>query len=249
MTLAILANVRGFLFILISFLLSLYMAWMANAYFGYGFSWLYHHYEIEQHVAKFAPHNRYRSGYQFTSSEQQKQNFQQIVDSVHNNGEGLAEIKYQSVGKQYLLLHKAEVIHLQDVANLINKIHYLAGFAFVVWFLLLVLRYFAYKNYPYIKASKKGLTAVLFVVIATLVMVFSIYGAKVIFYQMHIWIFPKNHQWFFYYQESLMSTLMKAPDLFAGIAIQILALAVIFFATAIVVGIRFLPKLKKVLGL
>jgi len=43
-------------------------------------------------------------------------------------------------------------------------------------------------------------------------------GPEKVFNQLHIWIFPDNHQWFFYYEDSLMSTMMKAPYLFAYIA-------------------------------
>jgi hypothetical protein len=43
-------------------------------------------------------------------------------------------------------------------------------------------------------------------------------GPTQVFYQFHLWIFPADHQWFFYWQDSLMSTLMKAPVLFGGIA-------------------------------
>jgi hypothetical protein len=46
---------------------------------------------------------------------------------------------------------------------------------------------------------------------------------------MHILVFPDDHQWFFYYQDSLMSTLMKAPDLFAGIAIQIVLVGLVLY--------------------
>jgi len=46
---------------------------------------------------------------------------------------------------------------------------------------------------------------------------------------LHVLIFPADHQWFFYYQDSLMSTLMKAPDLFAGIAVQIVLLALALY--------------------
>jgi hypothetical protein len=37
-------------------------------------------------------------------------------------------------------------------------------------------------------------------------------------------VFPEGHQWFFYYQDSLMSTLMKAPYLFGYIALALLVL-------------------------
>ena len=46
------------------------------------------------------------------------------------------------------------------------------------------------------------------------------------FYALHEWIFPDNHQWFFYYQESLMTVLMKAPDLFGAISVLIALLAI-----------------------
>ncbi len=44
-------------------------------------------------------------------------------------------------------------------------------------------------------------------------------GPEAVFYQFHIWLFPADHEWFFYWQDSLMSTLMKAPVLFGGIAV------------------------------
>ena len=49
----------------------------------------------------------------------------------------------------------------------------------------------------------------------------GVVGPTEVFYQFHIWLFPADHQWFFYWQESLMSTLMKAPALFGGIALAI----------------------------
>ena len=52
-------------------------------------------------------------------------------------------------------------------------------------------------------------------------------GPRDVFYVFHEWVFPAGHQWFFYYQESLMSTLMKAPDLFGYIAAALVALAIV----------------------
>ena len=45
----------------------------------------------------------------------------------------------------------------------------------------------------------------------------ALIGFEAVFYQLHEWVFPANNQWFFYYQESLMTTLMQAPNLFAYI--------------------------------
>tara|TARA_Y100000588_G_scaffold356149_1_gene412087 strand:- start:498 stop:764 length:267 start_codon:yes stop_codon:yes gene_type:complete len=57
-------------------------------------------------------------------------------------------------------------------------------------------------------------------------------GPKQVFYWFHIKVFPEGHQWFFYYQESLMSTLMKAPDLFGFIAVLIAVLTLSIFCVA-----------------
>ena len=64
---------------------------------------------------------------------------------------------------------------------------------------------------------------------ATLLITFSVFGFTDIFYYLHTLVFPENHQWFFYYQESLMSSLMKAPDLFAGIGLSLVVIALIIY--------------------
>jgi hypothetical protein len=222
-------NSRSFFLLLLTFILALYAAWMVNAQLGYGYAWLYHAYGIEEHIEKYAPHNRYRQGYQLTEPAEHKQHFQDIVDAVHNNGAGLTVINYSSPRGTVALLHEAEVIHLQDVANLINQIHYLVLVCFLLWLMLFIYQQYALKARPHQLASKQGLAWVFLVLSLTIALTFFTLGAKEIFYQLHIWIFPENHQWFFYYQESLMSTLMKAPDLFAGMAMQILLLGIVIF--------------------
>ncbi len=222
----LLANVRVFLIAVLGFILAVYAAWMINAQLGYGYAWLYHAYDTDQHIAKFAPQNRFRQGFETTSIEDHKAAFQSIVDSVHNNGEGLAAIKYQVAGDNIPLLHRAEVVHLQDVANLINSIHKLAIFVGLLWLFLVIRQWTLIKSKQgYVRHSALGLGVILALLSLMTFVVFVVWGAKAIFYQLHILIFPADHQWFFYYQDSLMSTLMKAPDLFAGIAIQIMVVA------------------------
>ncbi|MFB0999964.1 MAG: hypothetical protein QMC13_06995, partial [Colwellia sp.] len=62
-----------------------------------------------------------------------------------------------------------------------------------------------------------------------LLLMFSIFGFTEIFYYLHTVVFPDDHQWFFYYQESLMSSLMKAPDLFAGIGFSLITVACVIY--------------------
>jgi hypothetical protein len=62
---------------------------------------------------------------------------------------------------------------------------------------------------------------------------------------MHVWVFPADHQWFFYYQDSLMSTLMKAPYLFGYIAVALVALATVFLALIFTLGARLTRQLDQ----
>lgn len=236
-------NLRAFFLLLLGFVLSLYVAWMANASIGYGYSWLYGFYESKQHIERFAPQNKYRRGFEFTSEEEHKALFQNIVDSVHDDGKGLNHISYVYAGKTVPLLHEAEVIHLQDVAKLINSVHVFALAVLVTFLLLLYFQWVGVRRAGnLIDLRSQIIISALLIVMITLV--FLVVGAKEIFYQLHIMIFPDDHQWFFYYQDSLMSTLMKAPDLFAGIAVQILLLGVVLF----VVGLSIYKYLMPVSG-
>lgn len=239
----LLINGRAFSILLLALILSLYGGWMVNAKLGYGYSWLYGFYDTEQHIALYAPQNRYRTGFESTSVAVHKSVFQEIVESVHADGEGLAEISYTYAGKKTPLLHQAEIIHLQDVANLINAIQVIAAMCLLLFFICLASEYrYRSKGSPYGSASLKGLLSVCLLLVALIVMAFWVWGAKAIFYQMHILIFPEDHQWFFYYQDSLMSTLMKAPDLFAGIALQIVFVGLVFYAAMLLILKRVLRK-------
>ena len=236
-------NGRSFGVLFLALILSLYGGWMVNAKLGYGYDWLYGFYDTEQHIAYYAPQNRFRTGFELTPVSVHKKVFQEIVESVHANGEGLADISYDYVGNNVPLLHHAEIVHLQDVANLINAIHILAAICLVLLVICLASEYrYRIKGSPNGQASIKGLLSVCLMLVALVVMAFVVFGAKAIFYQMHILIFPEDHQWFFYYQDSLMSTLMKAPDLFAGIAVQIVFVGLLMYA-AMLLALKRIVKI------
>lgn len=222
-------NLRAFLLLLLGFILALYASWMVSASFGYGYSYWYGFYDSDEHIARYAPQNKYRQGFETTSVGEHKQLFQHIVDSIHNDGTGLKAIHYSFDGKQIPLLHEAEVIHLEDVANLINQLQQIALYIMVIFIALYLSQIRSFKYYGNL-ISAWGQLFICGAVAGVILLGFLIFGAKSIFYQMHILIFPPDHQWFFYYQDSLMSTMMKAPDLFAGIALQILLLGAVFFS-------------------
>jgi len=62
-----------------------------------------------------------------------------------------------------------------------------------------------------------------------------------IFSALHVAVFPPENQWFFYYQDSLMTTLMKAPDIFFAIGAAWGLLSAILFALLAVL-LRLLSK-------
>ena len=116
-------------------------------------------------------------------------------------------------------------MHLQDVSDLVNRLHS----ASVINLLLLLIVIVVVYRFKQPKPLKKQQYMALTIPSVTLFIVFSIFGFTDIFYYLHTLVFPDNHQWFFYYQESLMSSLMKAPDLFAGIGLSLVVVAFVFY--------------------
>jgi hypothetical protein len=234
-------NLRAFFLLLLGFILALYAAWMITASFGYGYSYWYGFYDSEQHIARYAPQNKFRQGFETTSVSDHKAVFQKIVESVHNDGKGLKDISYLYDGKTLPVLHNAEIVHLQDVANLINQLHVMSLALLIIFAGLYSRHWVSLRRYGNLISARNQL-AIVSILAGAVIVLFLIFSAKTIFYQMHILIFPADHQWFFYYQDSLMSTLMKAPDLFAGIAVQILSTAFVLFGFGFWLNQRIFKK-------
>ncbi len=176
---------------------------------------------------KYAPDNKYKDGFENTKQQQHIKLFAGIVNAIQHDGDGLRQLRYtdSKTNKTESLLTNAEVIHLQDVANLVNKFKYIGILGLTIAVLVLIVM--RAKNINVAKLSRHtygGLGVVLLMVI----IVFLV-GPTKIFYLGHELIFPNNHQWFFYYEESLMSTMMKAPVLFGPIACQLLMLTIMIW--------------------
>ncbi|PCI44447.1 MAG: hypothetical protein COB51_10150 [Moraxellaceae bacterium] len=131
------------------------------------------------------------------------------------------------------LLREPEVVHLQDVARLVGLIKPVGGGSLLIGLCCLAGLYFRKSTFPPIK--------VLFVYgggfFMLLALIGMIWGPTALFYQLHRWVFPDGHQWFFYYQESLMSTMMMAPDMFGYIAVCLAAVSTLL-ATLIIMLVR-----------
>lgn len=221
-------------------LLCFWLSFQINSFFDYFFSFFYDFYGINEHIQTYAPQNKYKLWFDQVSSKEHIHLFSQIVDAVHQRSVRLQDITYNAGGVDMLFLTDAEVVHLNDVKILIHKINQAVLFiipATVFPFLFLLNA----RHYPNWYAQGLGLLLLSVLVILTL----SIVGSEKVFYQFHHWVFPDNHQWFFYYQESLMSTLMKAPTLFAGIAWVILLFGLLFFAALVWLVVSYQAKQEK----
>jgi len=159
---------------------------------------------------------------------------------VHNSGTGLADIEYQPPGKNARpLLHNAEVQHLQDVADFIDAGRVLFWVLLLLW---LPLAWLCVWLKPPPMRWRLGITV--FTVGAVLAWLL-IAGPTQVFYQLHVWLFPAENEWFFYWQDSLMSTLMKAPVLFGGIAAAIALGALLLTPVLYGLGLRLSKNIVK----
>ena len=224
--------------------LALASSWWLFAQFDYGYRHWYGALQIEQHLDQYASQNVRRPGFNQLPPEQHWQAFAQISRAVHDGGIGLEEIDYPLPGGARLpLLVDDEVAHLRDVATLIDlgaKISLLMLLAWPLFGWLLVAG-----RVPRLRARLVAAAVPLTAVALWLLLA----GPTAVFYRLHEWLFPPENPWFFYWEESLMSALMKAPVLFGAIAVVLalgtLILTPVFYFAGLVLagyGRRFLSR-------
>ena len=216
-------HVQKLVFLLTTFFLALAVSWMVLAKVNFAYPLLYDYAGIGDNIVSFAPKNKIKPDFEQSSRAEHLALFSGIVTSIHQHGEGLNALTYHTKkGLGIPLLTNAEVVHLEDVAKLYDKMKGLAWGALFLWLGLIVMQrrsqvnIFSVSSLPYV------------LVLPLIVLVVLAIGAEKIFYKLHTLVFPDGHQWFFYYEESLMSMMMKAPDLFAYIAIMLVLLAFFF---------------------
>lgn len=233
-------NITWLAFSLSGLISALLLSWLILAKFDFAYAWLYEIYEIDQHVQMYGPKNRYRHDFENTTTQEHIRLFSAINTSIHNNGNGLSQLNYHDpAGKKInSLLRTAEIIHLKDVARLINVFFAVGLTALLIWLGLTYYFYRAKLQTPNLRQQGLGLMGFS---ASVLLCVFAI-GPVNVFYAIHTWVFPANHQWFFYYQESLMTILMKAPHLFGGISLLIAILAIIIFMAMFTASNKLINK-------
>lgn len=205
---------------ILSLWLAIAASWWISSTVEYGYPLWYRVLAIDEHIARYAPHHPSKPGFASVGTEQHWQAFAGIVRAVHGRGVRLEDIHYQlPQGQQVALLDDAEVRHLKDVRHLLQ----LAGSATLVALPLWLVAMALLSGQPL--APRRWRIVTMAMVLSLLTLLVFVVGPKAVFYQFHVWLFPPENPWFFYWEESLMSTLMKAPQLFGAIAVQIVLLA------------------------
>jgi len=217
----------GLLLTVTCLITAFWISWHALAQINFSYSLGYQLLGIHEHIQRYGPDNRYRQGFELTTRAQHDVLFGQIVEAIQQGGDGLAEIQYQYPPlNSATLLREPEVVHLQDVANLITLFNQTALASIIL--LVSLLAFYRWQQQPPPTPQQIALGTIIVILLLGLVLLAT--GPTQAFYWLHTKVFPDDHQWFFYYQESLMTTLMKAPDLFGFIAALWGLLALSLFA-------------------
>ncbi len=218
------------------FICVLGLQWSILASFNFGYAQLYDTLNIKEHIEEFGPQNKYKVDFATTSDQERISLFGEIVQSIHQSGKGLEKIAYHNhEGIEFQLLRIPEIIHLQDVAHLLDLFFQSVLFACLGFSFLCVLGYRF--NLPLYSLFH---TSILWVSISCILGgLLLIIGPVKVFYWLHTVVFPSDHQWFFYYQESLMTTLMKAPDLFGAVGLLWFILSMLSFIILYSVGSKY----------
>lgn len=210
------ASASWLIITLLLFISTSFLSWQILRVQDFNYGLWYEAIDIDATIKKYGPQNRNRDLFEITDKPEHERLFSEIVTSIHNEGEGLREITYRSPkGKEIAtLLTEPEVIHLQDVAALVD-VYFAVGFIAV---LLSAIAILATQKLQIQLPPFKNLAISWLAFIGGILIITMIIGPVKVFYQLHIWIFPEDHEWFFYYQDSLMTLMMKAPELFGYIA-------------------------------
>jgi hypothetical protein len=205
---------------------ALWLGWLLLASVSFLYPVAYDGLGIGTTLHTYVPQNRFgKQDYPVNDVAQHVQHFAAISHAIHVQGAGLAELAYHDAqGKVLgLLLTKDEVLHLQDVAHLVGAGMVVGAVMALLWLVWLGLMARRGWHLPSV-AELLGGSAVVLLSLGALLWVT---GFQQVFYALHRWIFPADHAWFFYYQDSLMSSLMQAPNLFAVIGLAWVFLSIV----------------------
>ncbi|WP_022850548.1 DUF1461 domain-containing protein [Limisalsivibrio acetivorans] len=222
---------------------SMFFSWAVLSNLNFGYSFLYEQINIEETIKKFSVRNedKAKRGFYNTDKDQHVEIFREINEAVNNAGMGLDKITFYDQGRKETVsfLTTDETLHLFDVAGLVFVFEF-SSYMFMVIGLFAIIFMANQRVRMY---SLKLVFPVSIVLIGVLTGIVMLIGPRDIFYTLHKIVFTE-HQWFFYYEESLMAILMKAPVIFGYISVFLVILTILFYI-GIAAFIRALFKLNK----
>ena len=215
----------------------LYVSWQVLSQANFLYDQIYEHNNLEAHVNEFAPLNRNdKESFALTSKTERVRVFSDIAREINTGGGGLGSITYTPEGADAAtpFLVEAERDHLQDVANLVSSLKPIGA---VIASLLIAFYgfcwYYKVSRYQYFWRPS-GIFVSLFQIAAVAALCVAItfaLGPQQTFYLLHEWAFSDKAQWYFYFEDPLMTTLM--PEIvFANIAALLGILTVLTWLVA-----------------
>jgi hypothetical protein len=218
-----------------------FVAWVLLAQVDFAYPLAHQALGIDQHIAHYGPQNRYREHFADTTAHQQIELFSHINHAIHHDPRQLSQITFTpATGHTQKLLRRDEILHLTDVAHLINGVYRLGYGSLGAMVLGGLLLRRQRSPLPRPKSVVLSVGGGLGVIVGAVL----ITGPKNVFYYLHTWVFPPEHPWFFYYQDSLMTTLMKAPDLFGFITVLLLSLWLLLWGGTLLLIARYWPQAR-----
>jgi len=232
------AKILGNFGLTLALLLScLYVSWQVLSRANFLYDQIYEHNDLEAHVNEFAPLNRNgKESFALTTKAERVRVFNDIAREINVGGGGLGTITYTPEGADAAtpFLVEAERDHLQDVTNLVSSLKAIGA---VIASLLIAFYgfcwYYKVSRYQYFWRPS-GVFVSLFqiaTVAALCVAITFALGPQHTFYLLHEWAFSDKAQWYFYFEDSLMTTLM--PEIvFSNIAALLGILTVLTWLVA-----------------
>jgi hypothetical protein len=217
-------SARVFLHLVFLWPAALWLGWLALSQVNFFYPQDYRLLDIPATIEKYVPLNRHgKQSFIETDSKEHDRLFAAITHAINHNGQGLAQLHYFSPDGRDLgvFLTVDEVTHLTDVSKVIDRGDDIGLIALLAWLSLIGVGIWKRKPLPSFTSFAVG---TLITLCTAGLVVFAI-GPMQVFDSFHRSVFPANHPWFFYYQDSLMTTFMQAPNLFGLIAVWWLAVA------------------------
>jgi len=228
-----LAKILGNFGLTIALLIScLYMSWQILSQANFLYDQIYDHNDLENHINEFAALSRNgKESFALTDKAERVQIFNDIAQEINTGGEGLAAISFVGIGETTSVpfLIGEERDHLQDVANLVTSLKPLGAIlasALIAFYGFCW--YYKVSRYQYFWRPSGIVISLLQIaaVAALCVAITFALGPQQTFYLLHEWAFSDKAQWFFYFEDSLMTTLM--PEVVFGNIAALIGILTIF---------------------